>query len=162
MNTKLELSAPWVNFYREIDELFKSDHEINVVYDEEYATIRLDVDNTDKAVALRQLLPHERMFGDVTVRLQVIPATVFDDNTPVLFERAFKGNPVFKGIKTRQGANPFTYVMFQKKVVQYFNDNLGDVSGMRSTLYQDIAKDVFEAQDGVFFCTAPLEETCWN
>jgi len=47
-----------------------------------------------------------------------------------------------------------TYVLFKNKVVQYFIDNIGDYNGMKSTLYEDIARDIFEDVDGVFFCTA--------
>ena len=39
--------------------------------------------------------------------------------------------------------NSFTYVVFEKEVVQYWNDNLGDINGLRSTLYQDLAKEIF-------------------
>ena len=49
--------------------------------------------------------------------------------------------------------NPITYVVFVNEVVQYFNDDLGDVYGQCSTLYQEIAKDVFGETEGVFFCT---------
>jgi hypothetical protein len=44
--------------------------------------------------------------------------------------------------------------VFEKKVVQFFNDQLDDINGNKSTLYQDIAKDVFEKHEGVYFCTA--------
>ena len=46
-----------------------------------------------------------------------------------------------------------TYVVFKKEVVQYFNDSLGDIHGVCSTLMQDIAKDIFEDTEGVYFCT---------
>ena len=43
--------------------------------------------------------------------------------------------------------------VFAKEVVQYWNDSLSDPYGKVSTLYQDIAKDIFEDTDGVMFCT---------
>lgn len=51
--------------------------------------------------------------------------------------------------------NSFTYVVFEKEVVQYWNDNLADYNGLTSTLYQDLAKEIFEDAnlDGVYFCT---------
>ena len=48
--------------------------------------------------------------------------------------------------------NPLTYVVLKKEVVQFFNDNLNDIHGLETTLYQTIAKDVFDGT-GVFFCT---------
>ncbi len=56
-------------------------------------------------------------------------------------------------------SNDISYILFEPKVVQFFNDDLGDLNGLRSTLYQDIAANVFEdAHEGVFFCTAPATE----
>ena len=49
--------------------------------------------------------------------------------------------------------NPITYVIFKKEVVQYYNDSLSDAHGMCSTLYQDIAKRILDADEGIFFCT---------
>ena len=50
-------------------------------------------------------------------------------------------------------SNPITYVVFVNEVVQYYNDNLSDIHGLRSTLYQEIAKDIFETRLGVYYCT---------
>ena len=49
--------------------------------------------------------------------------------------------------------NVLTYVVFTNKVVQFFNDNLNDIYGNVTTLYQEIASDVFDIESGVFFCT---------
>ena len=46
-----------------------------------------------------------------------------------------------------------TYVVFVNEVVQYFNDNLYDINGVCSTLYQEIAKEVFKESNSVHFCT---------
>ena len=51
---------------------------------------------------------------------------------------------------------PFTYVVFKNCVVQFFNDNLNDPHGVLSTLYQDIAREVFGdcgMAGGVAYCT---------
>jgi hypothetical protein len=40
-----------------------------------------------------------------------------------------------------------TYVVFKNCVVQFFNDNLNDCHGIISTLYQDIAAEIFEDAD---------------
>lgn len=152
---KVNLSAPWVTFYHEIVALFGDDPEIKIVYDEDENIIKLLVNNTHKAEALTQLLPPERTYGKVTVQVQVIPANTLEASPAALFEAAFENNPAFSFSKTVQGvlSNPLFYVVFKNKVVQYFNDDLGDIYGNCSTLYQDIAKDVFGEQEGVFFCT---------
>lgn len=51
----------------------------------------------------------------------------------------------------------FTYVVFKNCVVQFFNDNLNDPHGVVSTLYENIADEIFKdiqfPNDGVAFCT---------
>ena len=51
-----------------------------------------------------------------------------------------------------------TYVIFKNCVVQFFNDNLNDAHGVISTLYQDIAAELFadyleRSKRGVHFNT---------
>lgn len=152
---KVNLSAPWVLFYREVEALFGEDPEITVVYDEDQGKISLFVDNPDKADALTQLLPTERMFGNVSIRLEVIPNNKMTESKAHLFLRAFDGNPAFAYGKTVSGifSSDLNYIVFRNKVVQYFNDDLGDVNGNCSTLYQELAKDIFENHEGVYFCT---------
>ena len=152
---KMKLSAPWVIYAKEVTELFREDPEIIVCYDEGSNTIRLYVENAEKADALTKLLPAEKTFGNVTVRTVVFPANVSAPPKVSLFQTAFKGNPVFVGASTVEGifTNPVSYVVFKNKVVQYYADNLHDLYGNCSTLYQEIAKDVFGEDDGICFCT---------
>ena len=154
---QLKLSSPWVIFYRELDALFKDDPEVHVVYDEDEVTVKLFVDSADKAGALTALLPHEKEFGDVTLKVMVVPANLGATylQGDELFNTAFRGNPAFSFLKTVTGVffQPLIYVVFRNQVVQYFNDSLGDIYGLCSTLYQDIAKDVFVPMDNVFYCT---------
>ena len=63
--------------------------------------------------------------------------------------RAVVNVQVVDGIMT----NKMTFVIFKKEVVQYFTDDIGDYHGICSTLYQDLAKEIFGSIDGVFFCT---------
>ena len=156
----LNISSPWVIFYREVQALFAEDPTVHVVYDEEENHIKLYVDNGDKAEALDLLLPQEKVFGNVTVKLSVIPANnadgLFGDfNTNELYNIAFCGNGAYAFSKTIAGVftNNLTYVVFKRKVVQYYNDSLSDIYGQYSTLYQDIAADVFGEYGDVFFCT---------
>ena len=153
---KLNLSAPWTDFYREIQALFKDDPDIKLAYDEDNYVVKMFVEGEEKADALSKLMPSERAFGNVILRVQVIPANENEVSRVELFQKAFKGNPVFSYAKTTEltpmsfGAS---YVVFKNKVVQYFNDDLSDVNGLRSTLYQDIADDVFGTYGGVYFST---------
>ena len=154
MDNKMKLSPPWLTFYHELEQLFGQDEEIKLVFDESTYHIKLYVDDTDKANALAILLPVERQFGNITVKISIYPPNLAEGESLDLFEKAFAGNPILKGTASAQGIYAgLKYVIFENKVVQFFNDNLDDAHGVKSTLYQDIAKDVFGDTDGIFFCT---------
>ena len=152
---KLDLSSPWVIYYQQINAMFDKDPEVNVVFDENIPEVKLYVDNQEKADALTKLLPTEKDFGSVCLLIKVIPANKLESNAD-LFRKAFKGNEAVSFIHTVSNvfSNDITYVVFKKEVVQYFADDIGTINGVHSTLYQDIAKEIFENQKGIYFCTS--------
>ena len=160
MNKKLNLSAPWYIYVRELRALFGQDPEINIVFDEDNLEVKLYVEDEDKADAISILLPAVKTFGAVALKITVIPANKENLKGPkTLYDTAFKGNPVYAHSTEFQGLynQPITYVVFKKEVVQYYSDDLGDENGVTSTLYQDIAKDVIN-KDGVYFCTDVVDK----
>ena len=154
-NTKL--SPPWITFVNEIKALFADDMEVKVMYDDNNYIVKLFVDNADKADALTKLMPEQKVFGNITIHIEVIPSNTDDLTKEQLFDKAFRGNPAMDmcvAVDTPFG--DITYVVFKKKVVQFYNDQLDDINGNKSMLFQDIARDIFntEESDGhVFFCT---------
>lgn len=151
---KLMLSAPWVTFIHELQLLFEQDKDIRMLVDSNNLEVKLYVEDWKKADALTKLLPAEKAFGNVTLKIEVIPANRGDDSPFALIQDAFKGNPVFVGAEAASKTiGTFNYAVFKKEVVQFFNDQLDDINGNKSMLYQDIAKDVLGEQDGVFYCT---------
>ena len=161
----LKLSAPWFIRVRELEEMFKYDSEVRVVFDEETHIVSLYVDNVDKAAALTELLPALYTFGSYNLQTAVVPANdishldAANEHKEYLYEIAFEGNPVFSYAKeVWLGTNTLTYVVFRKAVVQYFTDDLSDANGICSTLYQEIAKNLFGEAEGVSFCTDVEEE----
>lgn len=157
--SNLKLSPPWIEFFEEIKALFGQDPQIKVEYDNDNHTIKLYVDgNPDKYEALTKILPETREFGNIVVSISIIPSNSRSAKAGAnVFETAFQGNPAFKRcVYAKKGLfGDLNYVVFKNEVVQYFNDDLSDVNGLRSTLYQDIAKDVFKdtASFGTYFCT---------
>lgn len=165
---KLGLSAPWYIYYKKIEALFHYDSTVKVIFDEDEMILMLYVDDSAKASALMMLLPEEKVFGTTKMKIQIIPANP-SSNTDckvrgiavspydVIFERAFWQNPILSYVRDVSGifANDLIYVVFIKEVVQYYTDDLGDINGLASTLYQEIAKDVFSdcGLENVFFCT---------
>ena len=153
---KLGLSSPWIVYYRKVEALFKHDSEVRVILDEERMELSLFVADERKADALMRLLPEEVDFGNVTLRVIVVPPNcngVFSAEGNIV--DAFAGNEALAYVQKVVGIfdTPITYVVFEKEVVQYFTDNLGDIHGIESTLYQNLAKEVFNHLDNVYYCT---------
>ena len=154
MEKELKLSPPWVTYYREINALFGEDPDIKIEFDEDECIIKMYVTGQDKADALEQLLPLQKEFGSVVVYTEIIPANR-EATKCDLIRKAFEGNPAFSFAAAVEGVftNPLTYAVFKNKVVQIWSDNIGDINGNISTLYQDIAKNIFGEIDGVCYCT---------
>ena len=159
---RLKLSPPWITYINELIALFDCDPQIgfNIAPDEQSVTIACN--NGDKCAALAQLLPAAVEFGNIvfTITIDGPMSNRTFVSKKELFEVAFENNPVFAYAVAPADEGYYwyptmTYVVFENCVVQFFNDNLNDCHGIVSTLYQDIALDVFadEACDGVCFNT---------
>lgn len=102
------LSPPWIVMYREINELFRYDPEVTVDYCDEDHAITLYIDSQEKAVALAKLIPEEFNFGNVTMKLQIIPSNnkstsnMVGDEKSDLFAFVFKNNPIVDMIISRE------------------------------------------------------------
>lgn len=162
-SVRTKISPPWVTYIHKLQALFDPDPQIafNIEYSSESPQITLSINNGDKATALDKLLPDEKSFGNVTLKIVVDgPFTNKAFLTAKeLFETAFDKNPVFAYCVTPADQElwfiDFCYVVFKNCVVQFFNDNLNDCHGVISTLYQDIAEEIFEELNllGVHYCT---------
>ena len=156
----VHLSPPWVTLYKMVSKLFENDSEVKVKYDEETYTINLYVKNQRKADALTKLLPESKEYGDITVSMNVIPANEGEPSKIELFQEAFDGNEAISFFYTGCGpAQDINYIAFEPVVVQFFNDQLDDANGLKTTLYADIAKEVFGDHDSIFFCTDAADES---
>lgn len=164
---KVNLSSPWVSYYREIEAMFWSDPEVHVVFDEDKPAVKLFVDNGKKAAALTKLMKHEQQFGNVKLTIDIIPANADLVKQPEDIDdiicSAFKYNPAFCYCKQASlGPYMIYYVVFKNCVVQYFNDDLSDAHGLCSTLYQTIAKDIFIELSNTYYCTNVPESPMVN
>ena len=126
-----------------------------IAFNIDYENMRVVLagNNADKNAALLRLLPSEKKFGNVTLSIIVDgPVSNLAFPTPKsLFDTAFSGNPAYAYSICPAGEGYYffslTYVVFKNCVVQFFNDNLNDCHGLISTLYQDIAAEIFEDAD---------------
>ena len=154
------LVSPWIGLYREACAFFKHDKTVHVIFDDENKSLNFYVDDAEKAAALGVLLPSTMEFGNVTVAINVVPANgeavdCGEDKMVELLSKAFKDNAAVVAIKHVHGFADFTanYVIFADEVVQYYTDDIGDYFGVNSTLYEDIARDLFGPINGLFFST---------
>ena len=143
--------SPWVEFYYQVKSLFREDPEVYVMLDEAEQELKIYVEDGVKADALDHLLPKEKVWGNVTYKVTVVPPNGFEHSGFPLDE-AFNKNPAVVDIVHVNFMN-ITYVIFKKTVVQYYDDSLSSAYGVKSTLYEDLARAVFEPLNGVFYCT---------
>ena len=163
-NTRLKLSPPWVTFVNYVKALFENDPEIGITYDNNEVSLKLHVEDEMKAQLLDMLLPHEKKFGNVSLSVYVIPTNSTGKHYDVsnmtfgqIFDKVFDKNPVYSFSYDLVGvlSNVITYVVFFPKICQFFNDNLNDIYGNVTTLYQEVASEVFAdaGLNSVMYCT---------
>jgi len=154
-DVRLKLSPPWITYVNKLQALFDGDPQIafNISgTDCGNMTVTLACNNGEKNTALQRLLPTEKQFGNITLHIVIDGpiANIVFLNQKALFDTAFFGNPAYAYSVTPGDDIWFfnmTYVVFKNCVVQFFNDNLNDCHGLISTLYQDIAAELFEGAD---------------
>ena len=145
---RLKMSPPWVIYVRKLEAIFDEDPQIAFNIDWEDFSVTLATNNGEKAAALEKLLPETKTFGNVDLSIEIEcpnKANLAFATAADLFNTAFEKNPVFEGVIVPEGVwfVPITYVMFKNVVVQFFADNLNDPRGLISTLYQEIASEIF-------------------
>lgn len=150
----MNLSAPWYTYVNELKAMFDQDTDIQIRYDDEEKEVRLYVTKVAKAEALTKLLKSEKEFGNVTLKITVIPPNENDLDILDTFDDAFNGNPALSFVMPIESPiGTHRYVVFKNKVVQFYNDQLDDLNGNKSTLFQEIAKDIFNEKLAVNYCT---------
>ena len=160
---KTKLSPPWITYISELKAMFGEDPDIEIKYNGS-DIVKLYVKDKNKATAMYLTMRENVNFGNIELNIDIIPPNEefgkfsLKDND-IIYNAMFKNNPVFSFVHKVEGIYGFnaTYVVFKNKVVQYFNDNLNDIYGNTSTLYEDIARDIFEnnipVNNNVFYCT---------
>ena len=161
---RFKMSPPWIIYIHKLEALFDCDPLIAFNTDlqsEEGPSVTLAISDGDKAAAIAKLLPEKVDFGNVTLEINIDCAHMSNRafvNPKELFEVAFKDNPAFAYAVCPSDDNAWyfnvTYVVFKNYVVQFFADNLNDCHGLISTLYQDLAAEIFEDTiQGVYYNT---------
>ena len=156
----VKLSPPWDEYARKLTALFAQDEEIHIKYKENENKLSIFVDNADKYEALTKLIPSEKDFGGHILNIEIVPANVSDEqkDNRYYLKKLFRGNDAVSEIKDAEiGAAAVTYIEFEKEVVQFWNDNLADLHGVKSTLMEDIARDIMPETTNVFYGTDVID-----
>lgn len=164
---RINMSPPWILYYKKLNALFEEDKDILVIYDEDEMEVKLYCTNNNKSEALSLLLPDTVSFGSTELKVTVIPSnektngflkgykTTIDNPETAIFVLFSTNNNYVESVEIIPTPfGNFTYVIFTKEVIQYFEDNLADFYGNRSTLCETIAKEIFNNIEGIFFCTS--------
>lgn len=156
MEKKVNLYSPCVILFRKYEAFFKEDPNVKLELDNDKKIIKLYVTGSEKAEALTQNLPAQVKYGNETVEIKVIPANLTEASKIDQFRKIFEGNEAVAYIGNGSDAVTcdFNYIAFKPEVVQYPADDLSDLNGQQSTLYQNLAKEIFGDQPGIYFCTA--------
>lgn len=149
-----KLSPPWWEYYHKLYALFGQDPEIHMNFEDDDKVIKMYVDNPAKAEGLAKIIPSEMDFGNVKVTINVIPSDKAESMEQV-YKTIFNGNPVFSdAVEVDEPGLPhMCYIVFKPEIVQFYDDNLCDLNGNMTTLHQDIAGDVLNVENNVYFCT---------
>lgn len=157
---KVKLSPPWMIYFRKLEAFFMKDDDVAVTFDKDNSAIKIYVTGEAKAEAIEKLLPSHKSFGTVLVDIIVYPANTKATSKMSLLKTALEGNKAVSYTRSMSvgSLNDFNFVVFVPEVVQFYNDDLGDINGLCSTLYQDLAKDLFGEEAGIYFCTDKVED----
>lgn len=158
------LCPPWTELARKLEALFRQDPDVTVAadLDGDAKRIRILVQSADKASALSRLLPAAVELGAVRVALEVVPADGVELSARELLERAFAGNDAFRYAAESApgpGAPPFTYAVFEPQVLQYQADSIGHPRGLRTTLAENVFREIFTGPEAsaILPCTGEAD-----
>lgn len=169
---RLKYIAPWSDFTLMTEAMFKGDHDVHVEFDCPKRMLKLYVKGDAKADAISKIMAKEKRIGNIVIKVQVVPANetkrgkakknAANPDKLEVFKTALEGNSAFSQavVKETDFGIPQNYVVFVPKVVQFYNDERSDINGNLNTLYQTIAREIFDEDfsDDINFCTAQVEQ----
>ena len=162
----LKLSPPWETIHNKLIAFFDGDNTIIVDKNitDDY-TLGISCYSKDKYDALSRLLRKEYNFGNVTLKINLYLLADKDSrssnkNDKVYYaiedlETILTGNEIFNRVENiKLMGGTISYCIFNKQVIQFYNDDLTDINGLESTLAEHIAMEIFKTEDtDVYYCT---------
>lgn len=159
----LIMQSPWITYNDYLTAIFEGDSEVTVSkgeFDADGKTFVISVlcSNNDKTDALNKILKKNVAMGNISVRVDV-NCNVNQEPSESVFDIAFKGNPHYSRSVTLE--TPFhtqeTYVIMNKEVIQFYNDDISDPWGNYNGLAEDILREITDTPSTISYCTEALE-----
>lgn len=157
---KVRLSPPWDGHMSKLASFFKGDDRVRVGTCGMGYVANIEVFDTKMYSALEQVLNKRIRFGNVVLKINLVPANgvkAFKGEMTDLaaLKVVLKDNPAFAKIvsrKTELGNNVF--VLFKPVVLMWYNDNLASPYKQSTSVYELEAQIVFKDL-GVSYSTEP-------
>ena len=159
----LNLSPPWYTHQKMLEKMFELDESVSVgpivTDDNDMPSLVVFVADHHKAAALSRMLKSPD-YGNVHLTVTVQDTAEEHETDAELVKTALSYNRIVKDIVTQcdQTNTPHTYVVFQPDVCQFMNDDTSDYMGNYNALFEDVARELFNDNIQVQYCTADLRE----
>lgn len=148
-----------ITYVHQVEQFFKYDKDVNVVYSDTDNILDLYVNSAKKSFALNILMPKTVTSNKNIITINVI--SLYDEikcklSDIELYNEAFLNNPIH--VDTRSVLyypRNLIYILFRPEIIKFYDDDLKNYNGYHHMLYEDIARNIFVQKDNVFFCTNP-------
>lgn len=106
--------------------------------------IKYYVNSKSRRAALGKYLPSSVAFGNITLINEVVEADGRISDEKSTFTDIFSNWESVSYIEKMSGWSPvLCWIVFKPTVVQYDNDNIQSPNGISTTLYEDLAREIF-------------------
>jgi len=162
---KTESVAGKYHYANVVRELFKHDPEVHMTFDQYTCVIDMQVDDEIKALAIRRLLPQEKLIADEKVTINVEYSGVKFGGKYYLKDTvyaAFKGNPLFDYQYWYEDPefcfNPYCWVSMDCTPSFYPESNGHNVWGDTVNLPEELACELLnDLTQYIFYCSTNPE-----
>mgnify|MGYP003321061786 CR=1 FL=1 len=159
----VKLSPPWDGYMNMLASFFKGDKRVRVGGCDDKRVGTIEVFDTKMYCALEQVLNKKIRFGNVTLRIRIVPANDLKAFKNTMTDLAalkvvLSGNPAFAKFITRKTeVGNAVFCMFKPVVLMWYNDNLGSPYKQTASVYELAAQTVFKGC-GASYATEPVRE----
>lgn len=160
---EIKLSPPWDGYMHMLASFFKGDGRVIVGACDDKRVGTIEVFDTKMYCALEQVLNKRIRFGNVVLKIRIVPANGLKAFKNTMTDLAalkvvLSKNPAFAKFITRKTpVGNMVFCMFKPVVLMFYNDNLASPYKKTTAVYEAAAFHVFK-DCGVSYATEPVKE----